>query len=135
MQLLFVLGILIVIAGLFLAVKAHRHLTESWLLRRGTRARGQAVTVAPPLSAGLVSRLTKTVTVISYTAHDGEARSLVPRSGAGVFKVMGAGGGVTVLYDQQHPLKEDRIRVGFGSAPERWHRVRLRQAGQPLGEV
>ncbi|RFA15980.1 hypothetical protein B7R22_05075 [Subtercola boreus] len=128
MQVLIVLAVLIVIAGLFLAVRAHRHMTETWLLRKGTRAPGQAVTVAPPMSAGLISRLTSTVTIISFTSADGAARSLVPRSGAATFKLSGAGGGVTVLYDGAHPLKEDRIRVGFGTAPERWHRVRIRQA-------
>ena len=128
MQLLFIAGALIVIAGLFLAVRAHRHITETWLLRKGVRVHGRAVTVAPPMSAGLISRMTSTVTVISFTAHDGAARSLIPRSGAATFKLVGIGGDVTVLYDEAHPLKEDRIRVGFGDAPERWHRVRLRPA-------
>jgi hypothetical protein len=128
MQFLIVLGVLIVLAGFTLAVRAHRHMTETWLLRRGARASGHAVTVQPPLSAGLVSRLTSTVTIITYTALDGAVHSLIPRSGAGTFKLVGASGGVTVLYDEAHPLKEDRIRIGFGPAPEPWHRVRVRQA-------
>ncbi|MEA9986182.1 hypothetical protein [Subtercola sp. RTI3] len=125
---LFVLAVIAIIAVMFLAVAAHRRMTEAWLRTNGTRVNGRAVTVAPPLSAGLLSRLSSTVTIISFTSRDGQARSLTPRSGAMTFTVALAGGGVTVLYDADRPTSEDRIRVGFGAEPTTWHRVRLRQA-------
>ncbi|UFS60936.1 hypothetical protein [Subtercola endophyticus] len=123
---LFILAIAVFAAILVLAVYAHRRMTENWLSHNGTRTRGQAITVAPPLSAGLISRLTKTVTIISFTATDGVSRSLIPRSGAMTFTVAQAQGAVTVLYDQAKPSNHDRMRVGFGPAPTTWHRVRLR---------
>ncbi|GAA0992627.1 DUF3592 domain-containing protein [Subtercola frigoramans] len=125
---LLLLAAAVLVAVLFLAVFAHRRMTESWLSRNGTRTRGQAVTVAPPLSTGLLSRLTSTVTIISFTASDGIARSLIPRSGGVTFKLAQASGAVTVLYDAAKPTSDDRMRVGFGPAPTTWHRVRLRQA-------
>ncbi|CAN5152462.1 hypothetical protein BH09ACT6_BH09ACT6_09920 [soil metagenome] len=125
---LFILAAAVLVAVLFLAVFAHRRMTEAWLARNGTRSRGQAITVAPPVTAGLISRLTKTVTIISFTAADGVARSLIPRSGGMTFRVAQASGAVTVLYDAAKPTNDDRMRVGFGPAPTTWHRVRLRQA-------
>src|ERR1700712_3569445 len=125
---LFIFAIAVFVAVLFLAVSAHRRMTESWLNHNGTRTRGQAITVAPPLSAGLVSRLTKTVTIISFTSSDGIARSLIPRSGAMTFTIGQAQGAVTVLYDAAKPTNHDRMRVGFGPSPTTWHRVRLRTA-------
>ena len=125
---LIIFAIAVFVAVLFLAVYAHRRMTENWLNHNGTQTRGQAITVAPPLSAGLISRITKTVTIISFTATDGISRSLIPRSGAMTFTIAQANGAVTVLYDAAKPANHDRMRVGFGPAPTTWHRVRLRGA-------
>ena len=125
---LIIFAIAVFLAVLFLALYAHRRMTENWLNHNGTRTPGRAVTVAPPVSAGLISRLTKSVTVISFTATDGISRSLIPRSGAMAFTIAQANGAVTVFYDAAKPSNHDRMRVGFGLAPTTWHRVRLRMA-------
>src|ERR1700712_2860276 len=100
---LFIFAIAVFVAILFLAVYTQRRMTENWLNHNGTRTRGQAITVAPPLSAGLLSRLTKTVTILSLPSADGVARSLIPRSGAMTFPLAQAQGAVTVLYDATRP--------------------------------